>query len=49
MNNTSHTQDEILITDDVLARYKISRSTLYFWSTPPECRHTFLSRFRNRK
>lgn len=34
MKNTSHAHDEILITDDVLARYKISRSTLYFWSTP---------------
>ncbi|MEB7875978.1 hypothetical protein NGK67_12995 [Klebsiella oxytoca] len=34
MNNTSHFKDEILITDDVLSRYKISRSTLYFWSTP---------------
>lgn len=34
MNNASRTQDEILITDDVLSRYKISRSTLYFWSTP---------------
>ncbi|WP_369521211.1 helix-turn-helix transcriptional regulator [Escherichia coli] len=26
--------DSILLTSDVLARYKISRSTLYFWSTP---------------
>ena len=26
--------DEIMLTSDVLARYKISRSTLYFWSTP---------------
>jgi len=26
--------DEILLTSDVLNRYKISRSTLYFWSTP---------------
>ena len=34
MTNTSHKSDEILITDDVLSRYKISRSTLYFWSTP---------------
>lgn len=34
MNNTSHIPDEILITNDVLSRYKISRSTLYFWSTP---------------
>ncbi len=32
--------DEIMLTSDVLARYKISRSTLYFWSTParmPAC------------
>nr|WP_132467771.1 hypothetical protein [Raoultella planticola] len=34
MNNTSQAPDEILITSDVLSRYKISRSTLYFWSTP---------------
>lgn len=33
MNNTSQA-DVILITNDVLSRYKISRSTLYFWSTP---------------
>ena len=26
--------DSILVTSDVLERYKISRSTLYFWSTP---------------
>ncbi|WP_337025220.1 hypothetical protein [Pantoea anthophila] len=26
--------NDILVTSDVLARYKISRSTLYFWSTP---------------
>lgn len=26
--------DEIMLTSDVLNRYKISRSTLYFWSTP---------------
>lgn len=32
--------DNILITSDILSRYKISRSTLYFWSTPsrmPAC------------
>lgn len=32
--------DEIMLTADVLKRYKISRSTLYFWSTPermPAC------------
>jgi predicted DNA-binding transcriptional regulator AlpA len=32
--------DEIMLTDDVLQRYKISRSTLYYWSTParmPAC------------
>lgn len=32
--------DEIFLTGDVLARYKISSSTLYFWSTPkrmPAC------------
>lgn len=34
MNNASHFQDEILVTSDILSRYKISRSTLYFWSTP---------------
>lgn len=27
-------EDSILLTSDLLARYKISRSTLYFWSTP---------------
>lgn len=33
--NTQNTAtDEIMLTSDVLARYKISRSTLYFWSTP---------------
>ena len=26
--------DEIMLTSDVLTRYKISRSTLYFWSKP---------------
>lgn len=26
--------DEIMLTKDVLERYKISRSTLHFWSTP---------------
>lgn len=26
-------EKEIMLTADVLARYKISRSTLYFWST----------------
>ncbi|MGE2346546.1 helix-turn-helix transcriptional regulator [Enterobacter asburiae] len=26
--------DNILVTSDILSRYKISRSTLYFWSTP---------------
>jgi hypothetical protein len=33
-------REEIMLTGDVLARYKISRSTLYFWSTParmPAC------------
>lgn len=30
----THETVEILITSDVLSRYKISRSTLYFWSTP---------------
>lgn len=25
---------EIMLTRDVLERYEISRSTLYFWSTP---------------
>jgi hypothetical protein len=34
MNNTTNSASEILITSDVLSRYKISRSTLYFWSTP---------------
>lgn len=34
MNNKTHETAEILITSDVLSRYKISRSTLYFWSTP---------------
>ena len=35
MNNHSNSSlDEIMLTRDVLARYKISRSTLYFWSTP---------------
>ncbi len=33
--NTNNTAtDEIMLTSDVLSRYKISRSTLYFWSTP---------------
>lgn len=34
MNNATHAAVDILITNDVLSRYKISRSTLYFWSTP---------------
>ena len=34
MNETTNATVEILITSDVLSRYKISRSTLYFWSTP---------------
>ncbi len=31
---TQSQKEEIMLTGDVLARYKISRSTLYFWSTP---------------
>ncbi len=34
MNETTYTNLDILITSEVLSRYKISRSTLYFWSTP---------------
>ncbi len=34
MNQATNLTPDILITSDVLARYKISRSTLYFWSTP---------------
>lgn len=34
MNETTYTNVDILITSEVLSRYKISRSTLYFWSTP---------------
>lgn len=34
MNNEMQETVKILITSDVLSRYKISRSTLYFWSTP---------------
>ena len=33
MNDITKT-NEILLTKDILERYKISRSTLYFWSTP---------------
>jgi len=33
-NTNNAAADEIMLTSDVLARYKISRSTLYFWSTP---------------
>ncbi|MGX9397123.1 helix-turn-helix transcriptional regulator [Pantoea dispersa] len=38
--NEQPNRNEIMLTSDVLARYKISRSTLYFWSTParmPAC------------
>lgn len=34
VNTNYAASDEIMLTSDVLARYKISRSTLYFWSTP---------------
>lgn len=34
MNQATNVTPDILVTSDVLARYKISRSTLYFWSTP---------------
>ncbi|ECJ5871188.1 hypothetical protein FNN77_02785 [Salmonella enterica subsp. salamae] len=34
MNDKTFATVDILITSDVLSRYKISRSTLYFWSTP---------------
>lgn len=34
MSNVKNSTVDILITNDVLSRYKISRSTLYFWSTP---------------
>ncbi|TPG62591.1 hypothetical protein EAH77_08875 [Ewingella americana] len=34
VNASNAATDEIMLTSDVLARYKISRSTLYFWSTP---------------
>lgn len=33
--------DSILVTSEVLARYKISRSTLYFWSTPERMPSSF--------
>lgn len=33
--------DGILFTSDILARYKISRSTLYFWSTPARMPSSF--------
>ena len=33
-NTNNAATDEIMLTSDVLSRYKISRSTLYFWSTP---------------
>ena len=35
-----HSNSEIMVTSEIMARYKISRSTLYFWSTParmPAC------------
>lgn len=37
--------DSILLTSDVLARYKISRSTLYFWSTPERMPASFTCPF----
>lgn len=33
--------EEILLTHEVLSRYKISRSTLYFWSTPARMPNSF--------
>ncbi len=42
MNNcNAQTSDEIMLTQDVLTRYKISRSTLYFWSTPARMPSSF--------
>lgn len=37
--------DSILVTSEVLARYKISRSTLYFWSTPERMPSSFTCPF----
>lgn len=42
-------EDKILITNDVLARYQISRSTLYFWSTPSRMPSYFSCPFPNPK
>lgn len=42
-------EDKILITSDVMARYKISRSTLYFWSTPSRMPSYFACPFPNPK
>lgn len=38
-------EDEILLTGDILSRYKISRSTLYFWSTPKRMPASFKTPF----
>jgi predicted DNA-binding transcriptional regulator AlpA len=38
-------EDAILLTCDVLARYKISKSTLYFWSTPERMPASFTRPF----
>ncbi|MDF7658357.1 hypothetical protein PUG81_05195 [Erwiniaceae bacterium L1_54_6] len=38
-------QKEIMLTHDVLERYKISRSTLYFWSTPARMPASFARPF----
>lgn len=45
MNNVTHPTVEILITNEVLSRYKISRSTLYFWSTPSRMPASFSQPF----
>jgi predicted DNA-binding transcriptional regulator AlpA len=37
--------DKILLTNDILERYRISRSTLYFWSTPNRMPSTFICPF----
>ncbi len=44
-NGSNSASDEIMLTCDVLNRYKISRSTLYFWSTPARMPASFTRPF----
>lgn len=42
-------EDEILLTGDILSRYKISRSTLYFGAPRKGCRHRLKPHFPSQR